>query len=174
MLEAGNLMNLQAAVFVAGVAANLVGYPLDTVRARMALSHRATGQPYPGVMNCLTTTIRRKNLKALYAGFWLSVFSNQLRLVSLITFLDNPVAPGWVLLPLASIMTYPIELIRRKMQVNDLGRSTRFGSTREAIQHTRSAYGLKGLLAGSVGSAFLWAATMQAREAAEGLGQAYL
>ena len=49
------------------------------------------------------------------------------------------------------MITYPIDTMKRKLQINDLGRSVRFDTFNETFKHTITTYGYKGLISGVLG-----------------------
>lgn len=128
-----------ASGFLSGFTSLLFTYPLDVFRTRLALDFTKAGEKtiYKGVTDCMRKSFQVGGFPALYSGFFLSIFGSvpyiatsmvtydALKEVYLQPSQDENVLNALNYLGLGSIaglagqiITYPIDTIRRRLQIN--------------------------------------------------------
>jgi solute carrier family 25 phosphate transporter 23/24/25/41 len=148
----------------AGVASQLLIYPLETVKTRLSVSPSGT---YRGISHCLTTVVRQEGPAALfrglapsllgivpYAGVDLGIFS----FLKEHYIANHPQEEPSVLLLLGcgavsstcgQLVSYPLALVRTKMQSQGIGGKTQvYSNMFDCFGKTVQSDGLPGLYRG--------------------------
>ena len=120
---------------VSGVMAVVVTYPLDVTRAHLTI--QVTDIKYKGVIDCAKSVVKQKGLYGLYQGMWPTVagiapyvainFTCYERLKEIYIKKTGHVPSSWATLGIGAVsgavaqtFTYPIDLIRRRMQLQGI------------------------------------------------------
>lgn len=164
-LAFGDVTRRLAAGGIAGMAACSIAYPLDLVRTRLAA--QTTSRYYTGIRHALSTIVREEGARGLYRGLgatlaqvapslainyasyetarsvWLSHTDRTTPTVGMSLACGS--AAGLV----SSTATFPLDLVRRRMQLQGQGGGAKvYTSYFGAFKHIVQREGMRGLYAG--------------------------
>jgi len=161
---------MECAVF-AGLTTLIVTYPFDVVKTRLSLDLAKKGEAkaYNGIWNCMKVSKKHYGVRSWYSGFVLASLSTvpyvAISLASYDILRDvfivnkskesgvNPVLRyvglGTIAGLFAQLATYPLDTIRKRLQVN-LGTETMYKGSLDCIKKTLAREGVKGFYAGIV------------------------
>ena len=147
---------------VAGVTATLVTYPLDLVRARLAASVHVSGQALPlagRIRSTALDVLRRDGLRGFYNGgvptlFGIVPYAGTSFLVfgmikqrfgpdshsMLPSFVPPNVIYGGFAGAVAQTVTYPIDVVRRRMQLHGMAAASEFLDAKADTRRYPSAW----------------------------------
>lgn len=141
-------------------------YPLEIVKTRFSLSH--AGDPAQGLIACTRSIVSNDGVRALYRGCGLSIVgvvpyagidlavNSTLREVAA-EYYDKsgeepsmaiPLACGMLASTTAMVTTYPIGLIRTRIQASGLPGAPVYSGPMDALTKTLRAEGWRGLFRG--------------------------
>jgi solute carrier family 25 protein 42 len=147
---------------LAGCTATLFTYPLDLVRARMAVTAR---DRYHHVYNVVLQTVRHGGLGSLWKGIipsllgvipyaGTSFFTYETLKQHYTTLYSAPPPPlprlafGAFAGLLGQNVSYPLDIVRRRMQTEGLVSSVSYRTIHQTLTHVFSTEGLRGLFKG--------------------------
>jgi len=154
----------------AGVLTSLITNPIWVVKTRIQIqSHAAGTKPYTGIVNAFSRMIREEGFLSLYRGIGpaLSLVSNgaiqfmtyeemKLLMIKYVAkdesglnsshFLGMGAASKVV----ASVSTYPLQVIRSRLYQKSTDTATKFTSSGQVLQHVWKTQGLRGFYRGLI------------------------
>jgi len=172
------LRRMEAGIF-AGLTTLLFTYPLDVAKTRLSLDNSKTGEAklYKGVWDCLSKTRRADGFVTWYRGFLLAAGTTIPYFAVSFTVYDllrdafilnrkrtsgetstsdayailNYIGIGTIAGTAAQLVTYPLDTIRKRLQMNGLlGTEKVYKSTLDCIKKVSAAEGVKGFYGGLV------------------------
>eukprot|EP00049_Salpingoeca_infusionum_P007908 m.127850 g.127850 ORF g.127850 m.127850 type:complete len:540 (+) comp13856_c0_seq9:306-1925(+) len=161
--ESVTVLERFAAGGLAGAVAQALIYPFDIARTRISLSTE-----YKGFFDCVTSVARSEGIGALYKGLGVSTFgivpyagidlavNSILRDTAVKYYKAREEKPGVFTLlgcgmasgTTALVATYPIGLVRTKLQASGMENAERYHGVMDCIRRTFSAQGLGGFYRG--------------------------
>eukprot|EP01114_Cavostelium_apophysatum_P023606 TRINITY_DN8945_c0_g1_i1.p1 TRINITY_DN8945_c0_g1~~TRINITY_DN8945_c0_g1_i1.p1 ORF type:complete len:304 (-),score=47.14 TRINITY_DN8945_c0_g1_i1:9-920(-) len=155
---------------LAGIASVSATYPLDLIRTRLAAQNNAGTSlaKYQGIAHCTKLIIRDEGWLALYKGISPTIWGiapyvglNFMCYESLKAFVRDNINPtpntaelltcGGVAGAVAQTITYPLDVLRRKMQMQGVSKEHPvYRNTFHAIRHTYQTDSIKGFYRGLI------------------------
>jgi solute carrier family 25 phosphate transporter 23/24/25/41 len=157
-----------AAGGISGISASVSTYPLDLIRTRLTIqTTQGEARKYLGLVHTFKTVVREEGVLALYKGVGttcLGIFPysaiNFAVYDSLKRWLVDPKKPigvveslmyGGIAGATAQTFTYPVDLLRRRMQLQGIGGNPRlYSGPIDAVKKIVAADGIGGLYKGMV------------------------
>ena len=154
-----------AAGTTAGTITVTATYPLDVIRTRLSLA-KGLGVSYQGIWHCGVSTVQREGLRGLWGGYMTTVLSGApyvgLQMTGYEFFkdvlprnVDGTTSPLWKVAcgalagVVAQTVTYPGDVVRRRMQTNGVGGTDKvYTSTVDCIRKIARGDGFRGFFAG--------------------------
>lgn len=151
---------------LAGMTSVLVSYPLDVVRCRLSAQNN-TLKLYNGIFNCLKLTYQQEGIYGLYRGLIPTLLGiapyvalnfttyeylkttamefTQTNELGVITKLSLGAVSG----TFAQTITYPLDVLRRRMQMQGVGgRTVEYTSLADGFKDIYAKYGIRGYYKG--------------------------
>jgi len=150
-------------------------YPLDLVRTRLALDVSKFAEPreYQGTLGCMKKIAKAEGISGLYKGFWISCVGivpylalslstydllkpflfdiNLMESESIGSVVLNYLGAGTIAGMTAQILTYPLDTIRRRMQLNGgHGLQKAYRSSFDCLKKIVMTEGVKGFYRGMI------------------------
>ena len=134
----------------AGIASVICTYPLDLIRTKLSLQTRTKG-----ILDCALETYRGGGLRAFYHGALPTVLGIAPYVALNFTVYETcrgaykdpgvvyKLACGGIAGAVAQTFTYPVDVVRRRMQVDPK-------SVMETVQHIHRVHGVKGFFMGLI------------------------
>jgi len=151
---------------MAGGCASTATYPLDLIRTRLTLQGQTTLVKYNGILHALTSVAKTEGIIALYKGIGTTLAGiipyNAINFTTYDTVKHLIDANGklssmqslWCGAfsgSVAATATYPLDLLRRHMQMRaELGGSKVYSGLWDACLHIFQAHGIRGFFSGLV------------------------
>jgi solute carrier family 25 phosphate transporter 23/24/25/41 len=151
---------------VAGMVSVLATYPLDNVRGRLSAQGGALHSQYTGMLDCLTSTVRAEGLRGLFAGISPTLLGIGpyvgVNFLVYETLKEHAPVPegetgpsalhlalcGGVAGTTGQTVAYPLDLLRRRFQLQTAAGNPMYNSVGHAVKRIVSEEGISGLYKG--------------------------